>query len=170
MIPRMGIVGWHGSGKTTLLARLLPELRRRGLRVSTLKHAHAGFEIDRPGKDSHVHRTAGAREVLVAAPDRWALVHEGGGGDASPDGLLRHLEPVDLVLVEGWKGHPHPKIEVHRPALGRPLLAPEDPNILAVASDAPLGEVGRPVLDLADTAGIADFVVARAVPPDHGPA
>lgn len=170
MIPRIGIVGWQGSGKTTLIARLLPELRGRGLAVSTLKHARAGFEIDRPGKDSHVHRAAGAREVLIASSDRWALIHEGAGEDGSPDGLLRHLAPVDLVLVEGWKAHGHGKIEVHRPGLGRPLLAPGDPNILAVASDAPLEGVGRPVLDLGDVRAIADFAVAHAALPEDGPA
>ena len=110
----IGIVGWSGSGKTTLLTRLIPLLRAEGLTVSTVKHTHHGFDMDRPGKDTYRHREAGAREVLVAAGSRWALLHEVAGPEPGLPDLLTRLEPVDLVLVEGFKTHPFPKLEVHR--------------------------------------------------------
>ncbi len=158
----MGLVGWSGSGKTTLLARLLPVLVGRGLRVSTIKHAHHGFDMDRPGKDSHTHRLAGASEVLVASPERWALLHEGRGApEPGLPELLGRLSPVDLVLVEGFRGHPHPKIEVHRPALGRPPLWPDMPDVLAVATDAPV-TAPVPLLPLDDPEAVADFVLRHA--------
>jgi molybdopterin-guanine dinucleotide biosynthesis protein B len=136
----LGLVGWSGSGKTTLLTALVPLLRAHGLRVSTIKHAHSGLDMDRPGKDSFRHREAGAHEVLVASSSRWALLHEVEGAEPSLTDLLARLAPVDLVLVEGFKAHPYPKLEVHRPSLGKPPLWPADPAILAVASDvAPHG-------------------------------
>lgn len=157
-----GLAGWSGSGKTTLLTRLLPELIGRGLRVSTLKHAHHGFDIDQPGKDSWQHRTAGAHEVMISSARRWALLHEHrGAAESNLDELVRHMSPVDLLIVEGFKHHPHPKLEVHRPALGRPLLCREDRYVTAVASDAPLAGLPVPLLALDDIAGIADFIIGQ---------
>jgi molybdopterin-guanine dinucleotide biosynthesis adapter protein len=158
-----GLAGWSGSGKTTLLTALIPALIARGLSVSTIKHAHHAFDIDQPGKDSWRHRQAGAREVLVSSARRWALMHElrGADDDTEPtlDELLAHLSPVDLVLVEGFKRDPHPKIEVHRPSLGKPLLYPEDPHIVAVASDKPIAGAPLPLLPLGDAVAIADFML-----------
>src|SRR5579875_145956 len=134
-----GLAGWSGSGKTTLMTRLLPALLRRGVTVSTLKHAHHAFDVDQPGKDSYRHREAGATEVMVASERRWALMHELRGAAEPPlEELLQHMSPVDLVIVEGFKRAALPKLEVHRPALGKPLLAPEDSNIVAIASDLPI--------------------------------
>lgn len=134
----IGLAGWSGAGKTTLLAALIPWLKGRGLTVSTIKHAHHGFDIDKPGKDSHTHREAGASQVLVASSMRWALMTElRGAPEPALGDLLAHLAPVDLVLVEGFKRDPHPKIEIHRAANAKPWLHPEDPAIRAVASDTP---------------------------------
>ncbi|MEE8332305.1 MAG: molybdopterin-guanine dinucleotide biosynthesis protein B [Alphaproteobacteria bacterium] len=157
-----GLAGWSGSGKTTLVMRLLPELARRGVTASTIKHAHDGFDIDQPGKDSYEHRQAGAREVLVASNRRWALLHEN-QQTAEPDlaGLIARLSPVDLVLVEGFKTYPHDKLEVHRPALGKPLLCADDRRIIAVATDQELAGVALPMLDLDDAAAIADFIITH---------
>ncbi|MCC7276120.1 MAG: molybdopterin-guanine dinucleotide biosynthesis protein B [Alphaproteobacteria bacterium] len=158
----LGLAGWSGSGKTTLLSRLIPELVARGLTVSTIKHAHHAFDVDQPGKDSYVHRTAGATEVMVASGLRFALMHELRGAPEPPlTELLARMSPVDLVLVEGFKRDSHPKLEVHRPALGKPLMAPDDPCIVAVASDAPIAGLDRPVLPLDDVPAIARFVLAR---------
>src|SRR3977135_1523956 len=124
----IGIAGWSGAGKTTLLTRVIPLLTARGLRVSTIKHAHHDFDVDQPGKDSHTHRLAGATEVLVGSDRRWALVDElRHDHEPTLGALLRKLSPVDLVLIEGYKAGSHPKLEVHRAAVGAPLLAPEDP-------------------------------------------
>ncbi len=155
-----GLAGRSGSGKTTLLIKLIPELIRHGITVSTMKHAHHGFDIDRPGKDSYEHRMAGATEVLVSSPFRWALVHEH-RSDAEPtyEELVANLSPVDLLLVEGWKTHDHPKLEIHRAAIDNDPLWPNDPHVVAVASDQPLDDIGRPVLALDDVALIADFIV-----------
>ena len=155
-----GLVGWSGSGKTTLLTRLLPELIARGLRVSTMKHSHHAFDVDTPGKDSYRHREAGATEVMVASARRWALMHEL-RSDPEPDvdELIARMTRVDLLVIEGFKQHAHPKLEVHRPSLGKVLMAPTDPHVVAVASDAPLGDLAVPVLDIDDIAGIARFVV-----------
>ncbi|MGI4976367.1 MAG: molybdopterin-guanine dinucleotide biosynthesis protein B [Janthinobacterium lividum] len=159
-----GLCGWSGAGKTTLMARLIPELRSRRYTVSTVKHAHHDFDIDKPGKDSHVHREAGASEVLVASSRRWALIHElRDEPEPSLRELLASLSPVDIVLVEGFKRDGFPKLEVHRPALGKALLQPGDPCIQAVASDAPLS-LPVPVLDLGDITGIADFLLQVAMP------
>jgi molybdopterin-guanine dinucleotide biosynthesis protein B len=155
-----GLAGWSGAGKTTLVVRLLPALAARGLCVSTMKHAHHSFDIDQPGKDSHRHRAAGATEVMIASAQRWALMHEHGGApEPTAAALAAHMTAVDLVLVEGFKREPHPKLEVHRAANGKPLLHPGDPHIVAVASDQPLPGVGLPVLSLDDVEAIADFIV-----------
>jgi molybdopterin-guanine dinucleotide biosynthesis protein B len=157
-----GLAGWSGSGKTTLVVKLLPELRRRGLTVSTVKHAHHEFDVDQPGKDSWVHRQAGAVEVMVASANRWALMHEHRGTpEPSLDALVRQMTPVDLLLVEGFKRHAHPKLEVHRPTLGKPLLCRDDPHIVAVASDAPVAGLKVPRLDVDDVEAIADFIIAH---------
>ena len=156
-----GVTGASGSGKTTLIVAMLPRLRALGLTVSTIKHAHHGFDIDRPGKDSHRHREAGAREVLVASPGRWALLHENDGPEPSLEALLSRLAPVDLVLVEGFRRDGIPKLEVHRPSLGEPPRWPDDPSILAVASDVPLPACGRPVLPLSDPDQIVAWLVAQ---------
>lgn len=155
-----GLAGWSGAGKTTLVARLLPALIARGVSVSTVKHAHESFDIDKPGKDSHTHRMAGAREVMISSVNRWALIHEH-RGEPEPDldALLPVMAPVDLVLVEGFKRHDHDKMEIHRAANNEPFLYPEDPRIVAVASDGPVPNAGRPVLDLNDAKAIADFIL-----------
>lgn len=155
-----GLAGWSGSGKTTLLVKLLPELISRGLTVSTVKHAHHAFDLDRPGKDSHEHRSAGASEVLLSSSVRWVLMHElrGAPEPEVPD-LLKLMSPVDLILIEGFKRHPHAKLEIHRPSVGKPLLCPDDPSVVAVASDGPLLSVAVPVFHLDDVKAIADFVV-----------
>jgi molybdopterin-guanine dinucleotide biosynthesis adapter protein len=155
-----GLAGWSGSGKTTLMTALIPEFASRGITVSTVKHAHHFFDIDQPGKDSWRHRQAGAREVMVASGQRWALMHEL-RDDAEPplDELLERMAPVGLVLVEGFKHHHHPKIEVYRHALGKPLLHPDDPLVVAVASDQRRPEFSRPWLPLSDAAAIASFIL-----------
>ena len=167
----IGLAGWSGSGKTTLLTHVIPRLVARGLKVSTLKHAHHAFDIDQPGKDSHTHRLAGATEVLVGSANRWALVHEL-RGDAEPPlaALLEKLSPVDLVLVEGYKRAPHPKLEVYRASIGKPLLHHDDPAIVAIASDEPLAAARVPVVDLDDFDGIADTLIRYAAPLDAIPA
>lgn len=164
-----GIAGHSGMGKTTLLERLVPELRSRGLSVSLIKHSHKDIEIDRAGKDSYRLREAGCMEVLLLGDNRWALMHElRGAPEPSLDYLLDRLQACDLVLVEGFKGGDFPKLEVWRAAVGKPLLWPQWPGIVAVASDGPLPADGVKSLDLHQTAGIADFVlqnaISRAVP------
>ena len=155
-----GLAGWSGSGKTTLAVKLIPALVRRGFTVSTIKHAHHAFDVDVPGKDSYEHRRAGASEVLVSSANRWALMHEHRGApEPSLPALLERLSPVDLVLVEGFKQEDHAKLEVWRRGLDKPLLAPEDPKVVAVASDGPVPETDRPVLPLDDVEAIADFIV-----------
>jgi molybdopterin-guanine dinucleotide biosynthesis protein B len=156
----LGLAGWSGAGKTTLLAALIPELVRRGVTVSTMKHAHHRFDVDQPGKDSYVHRQAGATEVLVASSGRWALMHEHRGAP-EPDSteLMRHMTPVDLLLIEGFKRETHDKLEIHRAANGKPLLATEDPHIVAIVADAPVPQAKVPVIGLDDIAAIADFIM-----------
>ena len=159
----LGLVGWSGSGKTTLLTALIPLLRAGGTRVSTVKHAHAGFDMDRPGKDSFRHREAGAHEVLITSPARWVLMHEVTGEEPSLPDVLARLGPVDLVLVEGFKSHPYPKIEVYRPSLGKPPLWPGDGSIIAVASDiADLKDCAVPCLPLDKPDVIAQWIRTRA--------
>jgi molybdopterin-guanine dinucleotide biosynthesis protein B len=155
----LGITGWSGSGKTTLLADLIPLLTAQGLRVSTIKHAHHEFDIDQPGKDSYRHRAAGATEVLISSARRFALMHElRGAPEPRLADLLARLAPVDLVLVEGFKREGHPKIEVWRADTGRPMLQPDDPQIIAVASDGPIEGLTVPLLDAGDVPGIAAFI------------
>src|SRR6516225_10750558 len=164
----IGLAGWSGSGKTTLLAKVIPRIVARGLTVSTIKHAHHSFDIDRPGKDSHAHRMAGTTEVLIGSANRWAIIHEL-RGEAEPTlaALLEKASPVDLVLVEGYKRERHPKLEVHRAALGKPLLHPDDSAIVAVAADAPLPNAKIPVVDRNDVEGIADLIIRHAEPMDQ---
>jgi len=157
-----GITGWKNSGKTTLVERLVAEIVGRGLSVSTVKHAHHGFDVDQPGRDSHRHRAAGASQVLVASSARWALMSELRGAAEPPLGqLLERLDPVDLVLVEGYKRDRHPKIEAHRAENAQDLIASWDPTVEAVASDTVLPALAVPVFDLDDTRGIAEFILAR---------
>ena len=154
------MAGWSGSGKTTLLTQLLPALIQRGVSVSTLKHAHHDFDIDQPGKDSHRHRQAGATEVLVASDQRWALMHElRGAPEPSLEELLAHLSPVDLVIVEGFKRAALPKLEIHRPSVGKPLMAIDDKTIVAVASDVALPDLAIPCLALERVDAIATFII-----------
>jgi molybdopterin-guanine dinucleotide biosynthesis protein B len=156
-----GLAGWSRSGKTTLLAALIPELVGRGVTVSTIKHAHHEFDIDQPGKDSWRHRQAGAREVMVASSRRFALMHElRDAPEPSLDELVARMAPVDLLLVEGFKRDPHPKLEVHRPSVGKPFLYPDDPHIVAIASDETL-TVPLPLLPIGEVAAIADFILGR---------
>ncbi len=164
----IGLAGWSGSGKTTLITKVIPVLVGRGLRVATVKHAHHEFDIDKPGKDSWLHREAGASEVVVSSGRRWALVHELRGEPEPPlVELLGKLSPADLVIVEGFKRHAYPKLEIYRTAEGKPLIYPEDDCIIAIASDAPLPRAQLPVLMLDDIEGIADVLQAEALPPDR---
>ncbi|MET0116941.1 MAG: molybdopterin-guanine dinucleotide biosynthesis protein MobB [Sedimenticola sp.] len=162
-VPVLGFAAYSGTGKTTLLKQLLPLLRGRGLRVGMIKHAHHDFDIDTPGKDSYELRKAGASEMLIASGKRWALmVDTDGEGDPVLQEMLDRLDQskLDLVLVEGFKHEAFPKIELHRPALGKPLIFPGDPDVIAVASDGELAcTTELPRLDINDIASIADFVV-----------
>ncbi|MBK5957063.1 molybdopterin-guanine dinucleotide biosynthesis protein B [Rhodoplanes elegans] len=169
----IGITGWSGAGKTTLIKRIIPRLIGRGLSVSTVKHAHHGFDVDHPGKDSYAHRVAGATEVLVSSPLRVALMQElRGAPEPELHALLTRLSPVDLVLVEGFKREPHPKLEVHRGVVGKPYLFPGDADIVAIASDgevadATVAEAAITVLPLDDVQAIVDVLVDRAIPLDE---
>lgn len=156
-----GVVGWKNAGKTGLMERLVTEITGRGIRVSTIKHAHHTFDVDHEGKDSYRHRVAGATEVLLASRNRFALMHELRDEDEPTLAeLLTKLAPVDLVLIEGYKRDQHPKVEAHRSVTGNPLIAPGDDTVRAVASDTPL-DLDRPVFDLDDTSAIADFILAE---------
>ena len=166
----LGITGYSGAGKTTLLEKLIPLLVARGLRISTLKHAHHAFDVDKPGKDSYRHRAAGASEVLIASASRYAIMHE--LRDAPEPGLeqlIARMSPADLVLVEGFKREGHAKIEIWRQANGQPLLQPDDPAIIAVACDADPPHRTAPRLDIDDVAAIADFVQAWMQTAPHWP-
>ena len=156
-----GFAGYSGSGKTTLIEQLIPRFTGRGLRVSLIKHAHHSFDVDQPGKDSYRHRHAGAQEVLVTSSRRWVLMHEL-RGEAEPtfEEQLRHLSPCDLLLVEGFKHAPIPKLEVWRAETGEALLHPNDAHIVAVASDARV-DTRLPLLDLNDAPGIAGFILGH---------
>ena len=161
----IGLAGWSGSGKTTLVTKVIPVLVKRGLKIATVKHAHHDFDTDQPGKDSWLHRQAGASEVAIVSSRRWAIVHEL-SGDAEPPlaDMLAKLSPVDLVIVEGFKRHAHPKLEVYRAAVGKPLLHPDDDCIVAIATDAPLREAALPVVMLDDIESIANVLQAEALP------
>ncbi len=156
----LGIVGRSGSGKTTLLVAVIPLLRRAGLRVSTVKHTHHRFAIDRPGKDSFRHRQAGAHEVMIASDERWALLHEAEGPGPGLQNLLTKLDPVDLVLVEGFGNYPFPKLEVHRPSLGKAPIWETMADIIAVASDSAIYVGQRSLLPLAQPEVISNWIVA----------
>jgi molybdopterin-guanine dinucleotide biosynthesis protein B len=160
----IGLSGWSGAGKTTLLSKVIPHLRGQGLRVSVIKHAHHEFDIDVPGKDSWVHRQSGATEVLVSSSQRWALMHEL-RGDSEPGlpQLLSKMSPVDLVIIEGFKREPHRKIEVHRIANNKPLLFPEDPDIVGIVTDAKV-EITLPLAHLDDVEAAASLMQRYAVP------
>jgi len=161
----IGLAGWSGSGKTTLITKVIPRLIARGVTVSTLKHAHHGFDLDQPGKDSFFHRAAGATEVIISSAKRWAILHE---LREEPEWDLRTLvakmSPVDLVLVEGFKRDAFPKLEIHRAANGKSLIHPEDPHVVAIASDVALPQAKVPVIDLNDIEAVADLLLERAVP------
>jgi molybdopterin-guanine dinucleotide biosynthesis adapter protein len=164
----VGLAGWSGSGKTTLITKVIPVLAGRGLKVATIKHAHHDFDIDKPGKDSWLHREAGAAEVIVASERRWALIHELRDEPDPPlSALIAKLGEADLVIIEGFKRHAHPKLEVYRAVLGKPLQYPEDDCVVAIASDAPLPAAPLPVLMLDDIEGIANVLQAEAVPRDQ---
>ena len=153
-----GFAGWSGSGKTTLIEQLVPRLVARGLKVSLIKHAHHSFDVDQPGKDSYRHRAAGCTEVLISSHLRWALMHElRGAPEPTLEEQLERLAPCDLVLVEGHKRHPIPKLEIWRKENGRPLLHPEDGHIVALAADS-RHDTRLPQFDLRDYDGIAAFV------------
>jgi len=161
----IGIAGWSGAGKTTLLTRVIPRLTARGLRVSTLKHAHHAFDIDQPGKDSHTHRVAGATEVLISSANRFALMHElRGEPEWTLHALLAKLSPVDLVLVEGFKREVSRRLEVYRESCGQSPLSLEDDGIDAVATDTPRSLSARPdlvLLPLDDAGAVLDHILSR---------
>ena len=158
----IGIAGYSGGGKTTLVVRLIPEIRRRGLTVSTVKHTHHNVSIDKKGSLTRLLRDAGAIDVVVAAEDHWALLHEHRGApEPSLEDLARRMKPVDILLVEGFKTHSHDKIEVHRPAAGKPLLYTGDPYIIAIATDGVLSDTALPQLDLNNVSEICDFIIER---------
>ncbi|HKB60130.1 MAG TPA: molybdopterin-guanine dinucleotide biosynthesis protein B [Gallionellaceae bacterium] len=155
----LGIAGYSGSGKTTLLEKVIPLLRAHGLRISVIKHAHHNFDIDRPGKDSFRHREAGAQEVLIVSGHRWALMHElRDEAEPSLDELIGRLSPCDLLLVEGYKFSDIPKLEIHRPATGHPLLHPNDANIIAVVTDS-TANFPVPRLDVDAPQQVADHIL-----------
>jgi molybdopterin-guanine dinucleotide biosynthesis protein B len=159
----IGLAGWSGAGKTTLLARVIPHLLKEGLRVSVIKHAHHSFDVDKPGKDSWVHRQSGATEVLVSSAARWALMHElRGAAEPQLPQLLQKMSRVDLVVVEGFKSEPHRKIEVHRLANGKPFLFPDDPAIAGIATDGAV-ETALPVAHLDDIPAVAAMMQRSAM-------
>jgi molybdopterin-guanine dinucleotide biosynthesis adapter protein len=156
-----GFAGWSGSGKTTLIEKLIPRFAGAGLRVSLIKHAHHTFDVDHPGKDSYRHRHAGASEILVTSSRRWVLMHElRGAHEPAFEDHVKRISPCDLLIIEGFKFAPIPKLEVWRAATGEPLLHPNDPHIVAVASDAKL-QTALPLLDLNDDSAIASFIVSH---------
>ncbi len=160
----IGLAGWSGAGKTTLLTRVIPHLVTRGLKVSTIKHAHHSFDVDVPGKDSHRHREAGASEVLISSGKRFALMHELRDEAEWPlADLLRKMSPVDLLIIEGFKRDHHPKIEVHRAENGKPFLFPDDANIVAVASDT-RPDTKLPLIHIDEIERIAATMIEKAVP------
>jgi molybdopterin-guanine dinucleotide biosynthesis protein B len=164
----IGLAGWSGSGKTTLITKVLPVLIGRGLKVSTLKHAHHGFDLDKPGKDSFMHRASGATEVIISSERRWAVLHELRGEEEwDLPTLLSKASPVDLVLVEGFKREPFPKLEIFRKENCKPLLHPDDPHIIAIASDVSVLDAKVPVIDLNNIEAVADLLFKQAVSIDQ---
>ena len=160
MAQVFGITGFKNAGKTTLVERLVTELTRRGLAVSTVKHAHHAFDIDHEGRDSYRHREAGAHEVAVVSRNRWALIHELRGEDEPTlADMLSKLSPCDLVIIEGFKRDRHPKIEVRRSGLDHPRLAETDETVVAIASDMSIDDAPVPVIDMNDVSAVADFVL-----------
>ena len=156
-----GFAGWSGSGKTTLIEQVVPRFVRSGLKVSLIKHAHHRFDVDHPGKDSFRHRAAGCSEVLVASEERWALMHEmRGEAEATVEEQIRRMSPCDLLLIEGYKHYPLPKLEIYRAANGKPLLHPEDEHIVALATDTPL-QSRLPQFGLGDYDAIVEFVLDK---------
>ena len=155
-----GLIGWSGSGKTTLIRMLIPELISRGYRVSTMKHTHHNFDIDKPGKDSHEHRVAGASQVLITGTKRWALLNEN-RDQREPDieELLARMDDVDIVLIEGFKSHSHAKLEVFRQSVGKELIATNDPTVFAVATDEELVAGTVLILDLNNVKAIAQYII-----------
>jgi molybdopterin-guanine dinucleotide biosynthesis adapter protein len=159
----IGLAGWSGSGKTTLLAKIIPRLVARGYTVSTVKHAHHNFDVDTPGKDSHVHRMAGATEVLVGSSRRWALMHElRNEPEPAIYDLLPKMSPVDLMLIEGFKAAQHTRIEVFRHDVGKPPLHPDNLQIAGIVSDTPFPDAGLPVVHIDDIEGVVELVLAKA--------
>ena len=166
----IGLAGWSGAGKTTLVAKLIPSITARGLKVSTLKHSHHAFDVDQPGKDSYMHRMAGATEVLVSSQNRFALMHElRGAPELTLPELIARLSPVDLVIIEGYKRDPHPKLEVFRASVGKPLIHPDDPHVVAIASDVALPEMRVPRVAIDDTDAVIDILLKHAAPPPRPP-
>lgn len=157
----LGLAGWNGSGKTTLVSNLIPELKKINISVSSLKHAHEGFDVDKPGKDSYVHRQAGAKEVLISSNKRFALIHEYKNEEISLNSLIKKLSPVDLILIEGWKKENIKKIEVYRKEINKPLLTNNDKNIIAIATnDKSININNMTILDLNNYEQIAKFIYA----------
>ena len=157
----LGLAGWSGSGKTTLVSNLIPELKKINISVSSLKHAHEGFDVDKPGKDSYVHRQAGAKEVLISSNKRFALMHEYKNEEISLNSLIKKLSPVDLILIEGWKKENIKKIEVYRKEINKPLLTKNDKNIIAIATnDKSININNMTILDLNNYEQIAKFIYA----------
>jgi molybdopterin-guanine dinucleotide biosynthesis protein B len=157
----LGLAGWSGSGKTTLVSNLIPELKKINISVSSLKHAHEGFDVDKPGKDSYVHRQAGAKEVLISSNKRFALIHEYKNEEISLNSLIKKLSPVDLILIEGWKKENIKKIEVYRKEINKPLLTNNDKNIIAIATnDKSININNMTILDLNNYEQIAKFIHA----------
>jgi molybdopterin-guanine dinucleotide biosynthesis protein B len=156
-----GFAGWSGSGKTTLIEHLIPRFASAGLTVSLIKHAHHTFDVDRPGKDSYRHRAAGCKEVVVSSQNRWVIMHEL-RGDAEPglEEQIKRVSPCDLLLIEGYKHYPLPKIEIYREANGKPLLHPDDRHIVAIAADVPV-DTKLPRFTLDDYDRVADFILTR---------
>ena len=155
----LGISGWSGSGKTTLIEKLIPILNKKGIKVSTMKHGHSGFDLDHPGKDTFLHRKAGAKEVLISSEKRFAIIHEYDEKELELDALIDKMSPTDLILVEGWKKENIKKIEVYRPALKKPLLARDDKNIIAIASDVDfIKNINIKILSLNHPQEIAEYI------------
>jgi molybdopterin-guanine dinucleotide biosynthesis protein B len=155
-----GFAGWSGSGKTTLIEQLIPRFVGAGLTVSLVKHAHHAFDVDQPGKDSYRHREAGCKEVLVSSEKRWVVMHElRGAAEPGLDEQIKRIGPCDLLLIEGYKHYPMPKLEIYRAANGKPLLHPDDPRVIGIAADAPI-ETKLPRFGLDEYDRIAGFILA----------